>query len=84
MNSSEFYYLIKQQFPFQPTSKQDVVLRQLSEFILEGSKDDLYVLKGYAGTGKTTIVGAIVNNLWKAKKKCCINGTNRKSSKSYF
>ncbi len=81
MNSAEFYHLIKQQFPFKPTSKQDVVLRQLSEFILEGSKDALYVLKGYAGTGKTTIVGTIVTNLWKAKKSAVLMAPTGRAAK---
>ena len=81
MNSTEFYHLIKQQFPFQPTSKQDIVLRQLSEFILEGTKDALYLLKGYAGTGKTTIVGTIVSNLWKAKKSAVLMAPTGRAAK---
>ncbi len=81
MNSTEFYHLIKQQFPFQPTSKQDIVLRQLSEFILDGSKNALYVLKGYAGTGKTTIVGTIVTNLWKAKKSAVLMAPTGRAAK---
>ena len=67
MSPSEFYSLIKQRFPFEPTTKQDIVLQQLSEFIFDPSKNSLYLLKGFAGTGKTTIIGTIVNNLWKAK-----------------
>ena len=81
MNSAEFYHLIKKQFPFQPTSKQDIVLRQLSDFILTGSKDALYVLKGYAGTGKTTIVGTIVTNLWKVKKSAVLMAPTGRAAK---
>ena len=72
MTSSEFYSLIRQQFPFEPTIKQNIVLQQLSEFIFSKAPNLLYVLKGYAGTGKTTIVGAIVSNLWKAKKSAVL------------
>lgn len=72
MTSSEFYLLAKEKFPFEPTLKQDIVLEQLSAFIFNNSSQVLYVLKGYAGTGKTTIVGAIVNNLWKAKKSAVL------------
>ena len=60
MNSKEFYSLVKQQFPFTPTLKQDIVLQQLSDFIFDKNKNGLYLLKGYAGTGKTTIIGTIV------------------------
>ncbi|TYA72054.1 ATP-dependent DNA helicase [Seonamhaeicola marinus] len=81
MTSSEFYSLIKQQFPFQPTLKQEVVLQQLSDFIFSKSTNALYVLKGYAGTGKTTIVGTIVSNLWKAKKSAVLMAPTGRAAK---
>ena len=65
--ASEFYKLIKSKFAFSPTEKQDLVLLQLSEFVFKTSPNALYVLKGFAGTGKTTIIGALVSNLWQAK-----------------
>tara|TARA_R110002049_G_scaffold112509_3_gene262031 strand:+ start:2403 stop:3827 length:1425 start_codon:yes stop_codon:yes gene_type:complete len=81
MTSSEFYSLIKQQFPFQPTLKQNIVLQQLSEFIFSKSPNTLYLLKGYAGTGKTTIVGTIVGNLWKAKKSAVLMAPTGRAAK---
>ena len=66
-NASDFYRLIKSKFPFQPTEKQDIVLLQLSDFIFNVKPNVLYLLKGYAGTGKTSIIGTIVSNLWQAK-----------------
>ncbi|AUS06690.1 ATP-dependent DNA helicase [Pseudotamlana carrageenivorans] len=81
MNASQFYLLIKQQFPFQPTQKQNIVLQQLSEFILNKSNNVLYLLKGYAGTGKTTIVGAIVSNLWKVKKSAVLLAPTGRAAK---
>ena len=81
MTSSEFYLLIKQQFPFQPTLKQNIVLQQLSDFIFNSPPNALYMLKGYAGTGKTTIVGTIVNNLWKAKKSSVLMAPTGRAAK---
>ncbi|MDO6759557.1 AAA family ATPase [Tamlana sp. 2_MG-2023] len=81
MNASQFYLLIKQQFPFNPTIKQNIVLQQLSEFIFNNSPNALYLLKGYAGTGKTTIVGAIVSNLWKAKKSAVLLAPTGRAAK---
>ena len=81
MTSSEFYSLIKQQFPFQPTIKQNIVLQQLSEFIFSKTPNALYLLKGYAGTGKTTIVGTIVSNLWKAKKSAVLMAPTGRAAK---
>ncbi|OEK08403.1 ATP-dependent endonuclease [Flavivirga aquatica] len=81
MTSSQFYSLIKQQFPFEPTLKQNIVLQQLSAFIFETAPNVLYLLKGYAGTGKTTIVGAIVTNLWKAKKSAVLMAPTGRAAK---
>ncbi|WP_435132459.1 ATP-dependent DNA helicase [Formosa sp. A9] len=81
MNVSQFYFLIKQQFPFTPTPKQDVVLLQLSEFIFNTDPKALYVLKGYAGTGKTTIVSTLVNNLWKIKKSAVLMAPTGRAAK---
>ena len=41
----------------------------------------MYLLKGYAGTGKTTIIGAIVNNLWKAKKSAVLMAPTGRAAK---
>ena len=81
MTAPEFYALLKNKFPFQPTLKQDVVLQQLSEFIFEKKPNRLYVLKGYAGTGKTTIIGTIVTNLWKAKKSAVLMAPTGRAAK---
>jgi len=81
MNSSEFYSLIKKQFPFEPTLKQDIVLQQLSEFIFDNNPNALYVLKGYAGTGKTTIIGTIVSNLWKVTKSAVLMAPTGRAAK---
>ncbi|EGV42050.1 DUF2075 domain-containing protein [Bizionia argentinensis JUB59] len=81
MNSNEFYSLVKQQFPYKPTLKQDIVLQQLSEFIFSDKKNDLYLLKGYAGTGKTTIIGTVVSNLWKAKKSTVLLAPTGRAAK---
>jgi len=81
MNSSEFYSLIKSQFPFEPTLKQDIVLQQLSDFIFDNNPNSIYVLKGYAGTGKTTIIGTIVTNLWKATKSAVLMAPTGRAAK---
>ncbi|MBD0833695.1 ATP-dependent DNA helicase [Aestuariibaculum sediminum] len=81
MTATEFNSIVKKQFPFEPTLKQGVVLQQLSEFIFNDSPNGLYLLKGYAGTGKTTIIGAIVNNLWKAKKSSVLMAPTGRAAK---
>ncbi|PHQ30375.1 ATP-dependent DNA helicase [Leeuwenhoekiella nanhaiensis] len=64
LDEHAFYKLLLQDFPFQPTEKQNLLLMQLSNFLFDSKKDNLFVLKGYAGTGKTTLIGTVVKNLW--------------------
>ncbi len=81
MNSSEFYSLVKSKFPFEPTLKQDIVLQQLSDFVFSNVSNELYVLKGFAGTGKTTIIGTIVSNLWEVKKSAVLMAPTGRAAK---
>lgn len=50
-------------FAFPPTEEQKNVINSLSEYIMEGDRGDIFILNGYAGTGKTSIVGAFVGAL---------------------
>ena len=50
MTPNEFYKLLKNDFPFTVTTQQDVALQKLSNFILSEKPDQLFLLKGYAGT----------------------------------
>lgn len=69
MISARFYKTLSHHFPFQPTYKQDLFFQQIAEFITNENQDEIFVLKGYAGTGKTTVISNIVNNLVEVKRK---------------
>ncbi|MBT0607998.1 ATP-dependent DNA helicase [Aequorivita echinoideorum] len=68
MNVSEFYSVLKNDFPYTTTAKQDIALQLLAKFVLDSQENGLFLLKGYAGTGKTTIIGTLVKNLSKIKQ----------------
>lgn len=69
MNSSLFYSFLKKQFPFQPTVNQDLFFQKIAVFLTDKENDTIFVLKGYAGTGKTTVISTIVNSLAEISKK---------------
>ena len=69
MNSTKLIQLLNNKFPFEPTSQQTEVIKQLSEFVENSSSNSLFLLKGYAGTGKTTLVSSLINSLWSVGKK---------------
>ena len=68
VNAGTFYRLLVEDLGFEAKPKQDIALQQLSTFVVEGKKNAVFLLKGYAGTGKTTIISSLVKNLWKVKK----------------
>jgi len=61
-----FASLLNSQFSNTPTAQQFEVFHQLEKFVQSNAGDECFVLRGYAGTGKTTIIGALVKALPKA------------------
>ena len=48
---------------FEPTGDQSAAIEALSRYVCGDVGDGIFVLRGYAGTGKTTLVGALVRTL---------------------
>lgn len=63
MNRLEVTQQLKQSFGHVPTKGQEIAMQQLSAFLLSLKPNPLYLLKGYAGTGKTSLVSALVKTL---------------------
>src|SRR5690554_3226770 len=86
MNVSEFYSFLKNEFPHNTTPKQEIALQLLAKFVLGTNKNETFLLKGYAGTGKTTIVGTLVKNLPKAKMRSVLLAPTGRAAKviSYY
>ncbi|WP_297707006.1 ATP-binding domain-containing protein [uncultured Eudoraea sp.] len=81
LTATSFYKLLKDNFPHVPTPKQEVALQQLAHFVLSQKKEEVYLLKGFAGTGKTTIVGVIVSSLWKTAMKAVLLAPTGRAAK---
>ena len=54
---------IKRNFCYQPTEEQEKAIESIADFLFKPENDTLLLLKGYAGTGKTTLIGAVVRTL---------------------
>ncbi len=53
--------LLSKRFPHQPTAGQQTFFEQLDDFLLDTERfRDCLLLKGYAGTGKTTIISTVI------------------------
>ena len=80
MNLSE---QIKQKFLYQPTKEQENLLKILANFLLSSNKDEIFLLKGYAGTGKTSLVSALVRALDEMKQKCILLAPTGRAAKVF-
>ena len=63
LSRSELYGKLVQSFGFEPTDGQAIVMYHLSAFLLSQKENPTYVLRGYAGTGKTSLVKTLVRTL---------------------
>ena len=63
MTRQELFQILLKSFGFTPTDGQRTVLYHLAAFILSEKQNPTYLLQGYAGTGKTTLVTTLVKTL---------------------
>ncbi|NCT10641.1 MAG: AAA family ATPase [Flavobacteriia bacterium] len=80
-NSTDLFAQLRKNFPFYPTKKQEILLKLLSIFTFELKKESLFLLKGFAGTGKTTIISTFVNTLKLAGKKSVLLAPTGRAAK---
>ncbi|MFI3317325.1 MAG: AAA family ATPase, partial [Rikenellaceae bacterium] len=57
---------------FETTVDQKKIIEMLSNYICEDTFSSIFVLNGYAGTGKTTVVAAFVETLRELNIKCVL------------
>lgn len=81
MQSEDLYRAVEGSFEYELTTDQKDTLRQLSIFIFSQKKEELFLLKGYAGTGKTTLIGALVTKLWTVGKKSVLLAPTGRAAK---
>ncbi len=60
MEIREVEDLIFDNFPFEPTEGQRILILALAEFVLNHGRKEAFLFRGYAGTGKTTLLSALV------------------------
>ena len=63
MKSQKLQKKIQLHFPFEPTKEQNQLITKISDFVTTIGNRSIFMLKGYAGTGKTTLVSTLVKSL---------------------
>lgn len=69
MKSTQLYSDLVKYLKHEPTADQDAALMLLSSFLLSNDIREAFVLRGYAGTGKTTLMSALPTVLRKYNRK---------------
>lgn len=74
---------IKENFSYQPTFEQEIAVKSLSEFLLSRGTDVVFILRGYAGTGKTSLVGALVKTMDQLQQKSVLLAPTGRAAKVF-
>ena len=72
---------IRAQLPFEPNEQQVNLLGELGTFLMSTDKEKLFLLKGYAGTGKTSVISALVRALNELKQKTVLLAPTGRAAK---
>lgn len=81
MINSHLSRQIRQNFPHTPTNEQLSALNILADFLLSANENSALLLKGYAGTGKTSLVGALVKTMSGLKQKSVLLAPTGRAAK---
>lgn len=83
MNIEELKYQILQQFGFPPTPEQAQALDVFVQFMTDSNPHSVMILRGSAGTGKTSLSGAIVRTLRAVRQKVMLLAPTGRAAKVF-
>ena len=81
MKTQKFIERLLKHFSHKPTKEQKAVLEDLSEFISTLGSRSIFLLKGYAGTGKTTLISSLVKSLPSVGKRSALLAPTGRAAK---
>lgn len=73
--------LILHHFGLKPTQDQAKVIDSLCQFILSPDADSVFILRGFAGTGKTSLVSALVKTMEQLDRECVLMAPTGRAAK---
>ena len=83
MIGDQLKYHILQSFGFPPTAEQEHALSVFCQFMLDRDDRVAMILRGSAGTGKTTLAGAIVRAMAALKQKMVLLAPTGRAAKVF-
>ena len=83
MLNNDLSQQIKRNFSYKPTDEQENTLKSFADFLLLPSEETVFLMKGYAGTGKTTLTAALVRTLDQLKWKTVLLAPTGRAAKVF-
>lgn len=84
MISSELDYRIRQCFRFEPTREQASAIDVFCQFMTSRDAHSVMILRGSAGTGKTSLASAIVRTMLDLKQKVMLMAPTGRAAQGLF
>ncbi|MEB3005440.1 ATP-dependent DNA helicase [Capnocytophaga sp. G2] len=81
MDAADIHHLLLTHFSFSPTDSQESVLEELAYFLADEEEQKLFLLRGFAGTGKTTLINTLVKVLGSLSKKIVLLAPTGRAAK---
>ena len=72
---------IRAELPFEPTEQQSILLEALGGFLMSTDPEKIFLLRGYAGTGKTSVVSALVRAMNALQQKTMLLAPTGRAAK---
>ncbi len=73
--------ILTSQLGHQPTPGQELLIKMIPEFLTGGNGKEILLVKGFAGTGKTSILGALVKTIRILKKNVVLLAPTGRAAK---
>ena len=67
--------------PFEPNEEKEGLFRALGAFLVSRDAQKAFILKGYAGTGKTSVISALVRAMQALKQPCVLLAPTGRAAK---
>ena len=83
MNIPPIFDEILAEFRFEPTHEQAIAMNRLAQFVDDPAEKRVFLLKGYAGTGKTAIVGALVRSMVRHRRRVVLMAPTGRAAKVF-
>lgn len=83
MVNSYFLEKIETNFPFIFTDDQKLALAKIVDFIFSQNNNQIFILKGYAGTGKSSLIGSLVKTMTQYNQRSVLLAPTGRAAKVF-